>query len=99
VSWSSISDEHRWQSLAGADAPAAFQVLRQMWANPNEAVQFLKARIADSADARLAARACEVLELIATSEAKGVLSSWAEGPAQSLLAKEARESLRRMQQT
>jgi hypothetical protein len=99
VSWNSVDDEQRWQALTASEATTAFQVLRHLWAHPKEAVVFLKARIAETADARLATRACEVLELIASNEARGVLSAWAEGPAESLLAKEAKETLLRMLRT
>jgi len=94
--WKPADDAGRWSALTGENAPGAFQALRQLWAHPDKAVPFLKARVSAGADGRLASRACEALELIATADAREVLSGWAAGEADSPLVREARESLRRL---
>jgi hypothetical protein len=97
IAWNAVDDEQRWLALTASDAPVAFQALRHLWAHPKEAVAFLKARMAGTADVRLATRACEVLELIATHDAVDILMTWAGGPSENLLAKEAKQTLRRLQ--
>jgi RNA polymerase sigma factor (sigma-70 family) len=94
--WDPTRDEVRWSALTGTNAPEAFQSLRQLWANPEHAVSFLKNRVTAMVAAPLASRACEGLELIATTEAKELLSSWSSGPEESPLTREARDSLRRL---
>jgi WD40 repeat protein len=94
--WNPAADADRWAALMGDQAPAAFQALRQCWANPEKAVPFVRARVGAQADARLASRACEAMELIATADAKGVLAVWAQGPVASPLVREAKDSLRRL---
>ena len=48
------------------------------------------------ADARLACRACEALELPAHADGKALLTEWASGPADAARTREARASLRRL---
>jgi WD40 repeat protein len=97
--WNSAHDEQRWAALCGSDSGDAFLALRQLWSHPERAIEFLKARMAASSDARLAARGCEALELIATPKAKQLLADWATGLPDFPLAREAKDSLRRLPQT
>jgi hypothetical protein len=94
--WKPAGDADRWAALTGDDAAAAFGALRQLWAHPAKAVPFLTARVGAGPAARLAARACEALELIGTADAKQVLAGWARGDSESPLAKESKDSLRRL---
>ncbi|HKB05578.1 MAG TPA: hypothetical protein VKD90_25360, partial [Gemmataceae bacterium] len=94
--WDRVADAGRLSALTGNEAGAAFQAVRQLWAAPEKAVPYLRARVGAKADARLASRACEVLELIGTADAKAVLAVWAKGDPESPLVKEASESLRRL---
>ena len=77
VEWNPANDDVRWANLCDSDASAAFRSLRQLWAHPDRAVAFLKARISRSVDARVASRVCEALELIRTPDARALLVKWA----------------------
>ncbi|HKB05018.1 MAG TPA: sigma-70 family RNA polymerase sigma factor [Gemmataceae bacterium] len=94
--WEFAQGEQRWSALQADDAARAFYALRQIWSNPVEAVRFLKARVTALVDARLAARACEGLEVLATADAKTLLTAWADGPSDAPLTREAKDSLRRL---
>jgi WD40 repeat protein len=90
-----------WASGAVADlekddAPKAFAALRRIWANPEKALPFLRERVTKTASAALAARACEALELTATTGGVALLTEWAAGPADAPRTREAKESLRRL---
>ncbi|HVK08633.1 MAG TPA: WD40 repeat domain-containing protein, partial [Gemmataceae bacterium] len=82
--------------LESADAPTAFGAVRRLWAHPEKALPFLKERITRAASPVLAARACEALELPATSSGVALLREWAAGPPDAPRTREARESLRRL---
>jgi RNA polymerase sigma factor (sigma-70 family) len=94
--WNPAAAGEQWLVLTGTDAGSAFRALRQLWAAPKEAADLLRTRVPVGADARLAACACEALELPATAEGKAVLTQWAAGPADAPRTREARESLRRL---
>jgi hypothetical protein len=94
--WEKQHDENRWLSLVNAEPTNAFGALRELWANPSEAVEFLKERMTDKADARLASRGCEALEMIRNTEALKLLTAWATGKPQAALTIEAKESLKRL---
>ena len=96
LEWDAADDDKWWAALTSEDSAEGFQSVRQLWAHPANAVPFLKSRVAEIADARLSARACEVLELIGGVDAKAVLVAWAGGPSDSSRTKEAKDSLRRM---
>jgi hypothetical protein len=97
--WDATEDNGRWSALIGTEVPAAFQALRQLWAHPAKAVEFLRTRMGANPDARLASRGCEALELIGTAEAKRLLTVWAAGPPGNALTREAKDSLRRLPRT
>ena len=97
--WKPENDDRRWSALCQPDAPAAFQVLRQLWTHPTKAVAFLRAHSWTTANARVASRVCEALEMIATPEAKRLLALWAEHERTTALAHEATSSLRRLMRT
>jgi RNA polymerase sigma factor (sigma-70 family) len=94
--WDGGQSDQRWTALRADDAAQAFYALRQLWSNPAEAVRFLKARVTAAVDARLAARACEGLEVVATADAKELLTAWSTGPADAPLTREAHDSLKRL---
>ncbi len=96
VEWKPANDDVRWANLCDSDASAAFRSLRQLWAHPDQAVAFLKARISRSVDARVASRVCEALELIRTPDARALLVKWAASSAHNPLSNEANCSLKRL---
>jgi WD40 repeat protein len=96
TAWASDRADRLWTALAGTDAVQAFDAARQLWGHPKEAADFLRGRVPADADARLAARACEALELPGTAEGKAVLSHWATGRPDAPRTREAKESLRRL---
>ena len=94
--WQPTHDRRRWEALLGDDAAPAFQTLRQLWAYPTETAVFLRGRVSVDAGVRLAARACEALELPGTDDAKELLDRWASGPTNAPRTREAQETLRRL---
>jgi WD40 repeat protein len=97
--WEQDREDELWSALGGSGAPEAFRAIRTLWAQPDRAIRFLKARVVADCDARLASRSCEILELIATSEARSLLSEWAASAPKGALAREAKDSLRRLLRT
>jgi dipeptidyl aminopeptidase/acylaminoacyl peptidase len=79
------------------DAPRAFDAVRRMWANPGQALPFLKGRVSTTASAPFASRACEALELPATADGVALLREWAAGPPDAPRTREAKDSLRRLE--
>ena len=94
--WDPAHDDRRWDALTGDDAPEAFQAVRHLWANPVKAIPFLNNLVKSTADAKVASRACESLELMATADARALLTAWADGPPDAPRTKEAKDSLRRL---
>src|SRR5262249_17971523 len=94
--WAAADDDKRWAALTSERAAEGFRAVRKLWAHPANAIPFLKNRVAKTADARLSARACEVLELIGGADAKETLLSWTSGPADAPRTNEAKDSLRRL---
>jgi RNA polymerase sigma factor (sigma-70 family) len=78
------------------DAPKAFAAVRRIWAHPDKALPYLKERVTKTATVALAARACEALELPATTGGVALLREWAAGPPDAPRTREAKESLRRL---
>lgn len=96
--WDNAADDARWSALCASDAAAAFQSLRQLWANPKEAIEFLRAHKDGLTERSVISRACEALEMIATPEAHCLLTDWAGAGGDSPLAREASRSLQRLLQ-
>jgi RNA polymerase sigma factor (sigma-70 family) len=94
--WEPARNADRWAALSGTDGRAAFDAIRQAWAHPVEAADFFRTRMPVDADARLAGRACEALELPAAAAGKTVLAEWAAGPPAAPRTREATESLHRL---
>jgi RNA polymerase sigma factor (sigma-70 family) len=94
--WVPTQDHSRWAALTGPDAEAAFDALRQLWAHPADAALFLRNRVDADADAVLATRACEALELAAAADGKALLTDWAAGPTNAPRTREARATLLRL---
>jgi hypothetical protein len=94
--WDPTAHTRRRDALAGADAERAFGAVRELWAHPAEGAVFLRTHLPADADARLACRACEALELPAHADGKALLAEWAAGPADAARTREAKESLRRL---
>ena len=78
------------------DAPRAFAAIRRIWANPDRALPYLKERVTKMAPVPLAARACEALEMTATTGGVALLREWAAGPPDAPRTRQAKESLRRL---
>ncbi len=79
------------------DAPKAFAAVRRIWANPDKALPFLRERVTKTVTAATAARACEALELPATTGGVALLREWAAGSPDAPRTREAKESLRRLE--
>jgi hypothetical protein len=94
--WDVGRHDRRIGALTAPAADAAFDTIRDLWAHPAEATEFLKKVVPVAADARLACRACEALELPAADAGKRLLAEWAGGPADAPRTREARASLRRL---
>jgi hypothetical protein len=94
--WDPAAGARRWDALAGADAERAFGAIRELWSHPAEGAAFLRTQVPPDADARLASRACEALELPANEDGKRLLTEWAAGPVEAARTREAKESLRRL---
>jgi WD40 repeat protein len=94
--WDRTAGDRRWAALTGAAAEPAFAAIRELWTHPAEAAAFLRSRVPADADARLASRACEALELPATKNGKNLLKEWAAGPADAPRTQEAAGALTRL---
>jgi WD40 repeat protein len=94
--WDVAENSGRWDALVGVAAEPAFGAIRELWTHPTEAAAFLRSRVPADADARLACRACEALELPHAAAGKDLLKEWATGPADALRTKEAAAALRRL---
>jgi RNA polymerase sigma factor (sigma-70 family) len=94
--WDVAENSGRWDALAGVAAVPAFGAVRELWTHPTEAAAFLRSRVPADADARLACRACEALELPATPAGKDLLKEWAAGKTDAPRTKEAAAALRRL---
>src|SRR5262249_52910175 len=97
--WDPAGDARRFDALAGVAAEPAFDTVRELWAHPAEAADFLRTHVAADVDARLACRACEALELPAHDTGKKLLAEWSTGPADAARTREAKAALRRLSGT
>jgi RNA polymerase sigma factor (sigma-70 family) len=93
--------ETAWNDLAGSDAARAWKAIQRLEAAPKEAVPFVAKRTPDlvkqeKLDPLRAVRTIELLERIATPEAKEVLVTIAQGAAGSRITEDAKASLARL---
>lgn len=96
LAWNAADNSRRWDELTGVAAELAFAAIRELWTHPTEAAAFLRRRVPADADARLACRACEALELPHTPAGKDLLKWWAAGQADAPRTKEAAAAVRRL---
>ena len=94
--WESQQNDRRWLSLVESDFASAFGALRQLWASPKQAVEFLRERMNEMVEARVASRGCEALEMIRNEDAMNLLAVWSAGEASRPLTIEAKASLKRL---
>ena len=94
--WDPAHHPRRIAALTSPAGDGAFDTIRELWAHPAEAAAFLRRHIPTDADARLACRACEALELPAAVEGRHLLAEWAAGPADAPRTREAKAALRRL---
>ena len=89
--------ESLWAHLAGDDAICAFQAILKLARAPKQTVPFLKERFRQNLTPPLRIiRALEVLEFIATPEARQVVHSLSQGPVDAPPTQEAKAALIRM---
>lgn len=96
AAWDPAHQARRTDALSGRAADTAFDTIRELWAHPAEAAEFLRTHIPPDADARLACRACEALELPAADAGRQLLAEWAAGPADTPRTREAKAAVRRL---
>jgi WD40 repeat protein len=91
-----------FQQMAGRDAKQAFQSMIKLTQTPTQVVKLLEEKIPPAkkddkvVNEVLHARAVEVLEAIASAEARAVLTSWTTGDPTAVLTVEARQALARL---
>jgi WD40 repeat protein len=90
-----------WEDLASADAAQAFQAIVDLAHCPGEAEAMLKERLTATVDKKVSAslrsvRAIEVLERLATAEARAILGRFARETTDAEASREAKAALERL---
>jgi WD40 repeat protein len=92
--------ETHWELLAGDDAARAYEAIQTLVAAPDQTVPFLRERLRQTTSATdlQMLRTVEVLEHIASSEARKLLAGLAQGAAEAQRTQEATAALQRLAQ-